>query len=80
MATAFPHAVELLASGAGIVVDHDDADGLERVLHRVLTDRALVDRMAREARRIAPLMSWSVIGDRYANLVSTLLTERALRV
>ena len=28
IATAFPHAVELLASGAGIVVDHDDPDAL----------------------------------------------------
>ena len=28
IATAFPHAVELLSSGAGIVVDHDDPDAL----------------------------------------------------
>ena len=30
IATAFPHAVELLSSGAGIVVDHDDPDALVR--------------------------------------------------
>ena len=28
VATAFPHAVELLSSGAGIVVDHDDPEAL----------------------------------------------------
>ena len=41
VATAFPHAVELLASGAGIVVDHDDPDALAVALHRVLTDHDL---------------------------------------
>ncbi len=32
VATAFPHAVELLASGAGIVVDHDDPDAMATAL------------------------------------------------
>ena len=30
VATAFPHAVEMLASGAGIIVDHDDPDAMVR--------------------------------------------------
>ena len=34
IATAFPHAVELLASGAGIVVDHNDPDALVSALRR----------------------------------------------
>ena len=38
VATAFPHAVELLASGAGIVVDHEDPDALVVALRRVLTE------------------------------------------
>ena len=38
VATAFPHAVELLGSGAGIVVDHDDPDALVAALRRLLTD------------------------------------------
>ena len=37
VATAFPHAVELLGSGAGIVVGHDDPDALASALRRVLT-------------------------------------------
>ena len=32
VATAFPHAIELLASGAGIVVGHDDPDALASAL------------------------------------------------
>ena len=32
VATAFPHAIELLSSGAGLVVDHDDPDAMGRAL------------------------------------------------
>ncbi len=38
VATAFPHAIELLGSGAGIVVGHDDPDALVGALRRLLTD------------------------------------------
>ena len=37
VATAFPHAVELLSSGAGLVVDHDDPDAMARALRTILT-------------------------------------------
>ena len=55
VATAFPHAVELLASGAGIVVDHDDP-GRAGSRPAPSRDRAarLAGSMAAEARRLAP--------------------------
>ena len=49
VATAFPHAVELLASGAGIIVDRDDPAALVLALRRVLVEPGLADRMAAEA-------------------------------
>ena len=49
VATAFPHAVELLSSGAGIVVDHDDPDAMALALRRVLTKPELAASMAAEA-------------------------------
>ena len=52
--TAFPHAVELLSGGAGIVVDHDDPDAMASALHRVLTQPRLAGSMASEARLLAP--------------------------
>ena len=61
VATAFPHAVELLGSGAGIVVDHDDPDALASALRRLLTDPRLAGSMAAEARRLAPTMAWPVV-------------------
>ena len=38
VATAFPHAVELLSSGAGLVVDHDDPDAMALALRTILTE------------------------------------------
>ena len=61
VATAFPHAVELLGSGAGIVVDHDDPDALVSALRRVLTDPRVAGGMAAEARRLAPTMAWPAV-------------------
>ena len=76
VATAFPHAVELLASGAGIVVDHDDPEGLVVALSRVLTEPNLAGAMADEARRLAPSMAWSVVAGQYMRLARRLASER----
>ena len=38
IATAFPHAIELLSTGAGIVVPHDDSIALELAIRRVFCE------------------------------------------
>ena len=76
MATAFPHAVELLGSGAGIVVGHDDPDALASALRRVVTEPRLAGSMAAEARRLAPTMAWPVVAKAYVRLADRLLAER----
>ncbi|HUM00157.1 MAG TPA: glycosyltransferase [Mycobacterium sp.] len=75
VATAFPHAVELLGSGAGIVVGHDDPSALASTLRRVLTDPRLSGSMAAEARRLAPTMAWPVVAKAYIALARRLLLE-----
>jgi glycosyltransferase involved in cell wall biosynthesis len=77
VATAFPHAVELLGSGAGIVVDHDDPDALTAALHRVVTQPHVAGAMAEEARRLAPSMAWPVVANAYLSLAQRLLASRA---
>lgn len=76
VATAFPHAVELLGSGAGIVVDHDDPDALASALRCLLTDPRLAGSMAAEARRLAPTMAWPVVAHAYLALAHRLLAQR----
>ena len=77
VATAFPHAVELLGSGAGIVVEHDDPGALVRALRNVLTDPALANRLTGEAKRIAPSLGWPVVAKEYLRLADGLVCEKA---
>jgi glycosyltransferase involved in cell wall biosynthesis len=76
VATAFPHAVELLNSGAGIVVGHDDPDALASALRRILTQPRLAGAMAAEARRLAPEMAWPVVAGAYLKLAHGIRAER----
>ena len=79
VATAFPHAVELLGTGAGIVVSHDDPDAMASALRQVLTQPRLAGAMAAEARRLAPEMAWPVVASAYLSLANRLLGDlRAL--
>ena len=79
VSTAFPHAVELLASGAGIVVPQRDPNALATAIRAVLTDPALAESMAAEARRLAPTLSWSAVARRYGELADRLVAvERSV--
>ena len=79
VATAFPHAVELLACGAGTVVGHDDPEALASALLQVLTQPRLAGGMAAEARRVAPERSWPVVAATYHGLVRRVLAQRQRR-
>jgi glycosyltransferase involved in cell wall biosynthesis len=80
VATAFPHAIELLGTGAGIVVGHDDPDALEAALRRVLTDPRVAGSMAGEARRLAPAMAWTSVANTYLSLARRHLAQRPAAV
>ena len=73
IATAFPHATELLASGAGIVVPHASPAAMAHALRRVLTEPELVAEMTEEAGRLAPDLGWPAVARHYA-----LLAERVV--
>ena len=68
VATAFPHAVELLDSGAGIVVPHGDSVALTTALRTVLTTPSLAAGMAMEAGLIGSTLQWPAVADRYDEL------------
>ncbi len=68
VSTAFPHARELLASGAGLVVERQSPAALAAALRRVLCETGLAEEMAAEASRIAPSLLWPAVADQYRDL------------
>ncbi len=77
VSTAFPHAVELLASGAGLVVPQRDPVALGQAIRSVLTDPDLAASMAAEAERLAPGLSWPAIARRYGELAELVTATRS---
>ena len=68
VATAFPHAKEMLSTGAGIVVPHEDPAAIAAALRTILTDPAAAARMARIARRVGRETTWPEVGQRFRTL------------
>lgn len=68
VATRFPHAVELLSSGAGILVPHRDPAAIATALRRVLTEDGVAAGMSRVAAAAAPGLRWSAVAQEYRAL------------
>jgi glycosyltransferase involved in cell wall biosynthesis len=80
VSTNFPHAVELLSGGAGILVPQRDPDAIEAALRRVLTEPGLALSMSAKARALAPALLWPAVADQYVQLARSLLGAAALSV
>jgi glycosyltransferase involved in cell wall biosynthesis len=78
VSTGFPHAVELLSGGAGLVVPQRDPKALAGALHRVLSEPGLAGRMSAEANRLAPQLLWPAVADRYRAVADALVHDAAL--
>jgi glycosyltransferase involved in cell wall biosynthesis len=76
IATAFPHAAELLSSGAGIVVPHRDPQALADAIRSVIEDPGLLASMSAEARRLAPTLSWGTVSGQYVAQIERVLQSR----
>lgn len=68
VATDFPHARELLAEGAGIVVPHSDR-ALARAITLLLDDDQAYDYAAGHAARLAHRLSWTEVAAAYLDLL-----------
>jgi glycosyltransferase involved in cell wall biosynthesis len=79
VASGSPHAVELLDSGAGIIVDPDDTHALASALRTVIRQPRLAGTMAAEARSRAAELAWPVVAAAYLRLAEHLLAERRSR-
>jgi glycosyltransferase involved in cell wall biosynthesis len=74
VSTAFPHAIELLTDGPGLVVPQRDAVALELALRRVLSEPGLADEMSAHAVRKAPDLFWGAVAGRYRQIAETLVS------
>ena len=70
VSTAFPHAIELLADGTGILVPQRDPAALEAALRRVLSEPGLAEELAEQAARKAPELLWAAVADRYRTIAA----------
>jgi glycosyltransferase involved in cell wall biosynthesis len=80
VSTGFPHANELLSSGAGLVVERQDPAGIAAALRRVLTEPGLATAMAAEASRIAPELLWPAVADQYREVAADALSPDTILV
>ena len=76
VSTGFPHAVELLGGGAGLLVDRQDPAGIALALQRVLIEPGLAKRMSRHSAELAPQLLWSAVASSYRDLAAALTVER----
>lgn len=73
VATAFPHAIELLDRGPGIVVEHEDPEAIARALRTVFAGPAPVG-------AVVPVVveaTWGEVARRYESLAAQLRTAVA---
>ena len=78
VATSFPHALEMLSTGAGALVPHFDADEMAIALRRILSEPAVAAEMATTATSIGATLHWPVVADEYESIASALIDRQVL--
>ena len=79
VSTSFPHAVELLSGGAGLLVPQRDPVAIADALERVLTVHGLADRMASVSRELTASLLWPAVAERYLELAVSVQQGAPLR-
>ncbi len=77
VSTCFPHAVELLGGGAGLLVGRQDPEAIAHALQRVLTEPGLAARMSARSADLAPRLLWPAVARSYRKLAASLAADLA---
>ncbi|HSN12609.1 MAG TPA: glycosyltransferase [Propionibacteriaceae bacterium] len=72
VATRFPHAVELLSTGAGITVPHRDPEAMADGIRKILTEPHHAASMSGVAKAQAEQLVWPAVARRYVSLAQDL--------
>lgn len=78
--TPFPHAVELLTDGPGLLVPHQDPAALAGAIRRILTEPGLAASLARRTRPLARTLLWPAVAARYDALAERVLAAGPVAV
>ncbi|MBB4746290.1 glycosyltransferase involved in cell wall biosynthesis [Actinoplanes lobatus] len=74
VATEFPHAVELLADGPGLLVPHQDPEAMAVAIRHVLAEPGLPGRLGGLGG--GPTLRWPAVAARYQALAARLIAAR----
>jgi glycosyltransferase involved in cell wall biosynthesis len=77
VATAFPHAVEVLADGPGLLVPHGDPVALAGAVRRLLTEPGLSARLTTRTGPLTADVRWPAVAARYDELAGRLIRAEA---
>lgn len=73
VATRFPHAIELLSNGAGLLVPHKDPLAMASALYQLLTNTNARKSAQLQAQHVAASLDWSVVAGQYEQLILEVL-------
>jgi len=77
VATGFPHAVELLAGGAGLIARHQDPKSMADGIRTIVKTEATRQRMREAALRDTHATSWPEVAEQYRSLARSITAARA---
>jgi glycosyltransferase involved in cell wall biosynthesis len=75
VATTFPHAVELLTDGPGLLVPHKNPAALAAAIRKILTKPGLATALRGRSSPAEPTLRWPVVAQRYRALAETLVAD-----
>lgn len=78
VATSFPHAIELAASGAALAVSHRSPDSLANAIRSLLESGTALADMGHAQRRIAKGLVWSSVAREYDRLIDAIVRTSSL--
>jgi polysaccharide biosynthesis protein PslF len=77
VATAFPHAVELLTDGPGLVVPHKNPAAMAAAIRKILTKPGLAASLLARTGTVESTLLWPAVAQRYHALAETLVAVDA---
>ena len=77
VATGFPHAVELLGRGAGLIAQHQDPESMAAAIRAIVGADGLAEQMHEAALRDTHDSSWPSVAEQYRAIADRMVRVAA---